>query len=261
MKALLKLLPITLLVSCSQTIAAPERTTQTVWNNLLVKKFMRIHKDGFEYVKNDPALPNVLLYGDSISIHYTKYVRAYLADKANVHRLHTNGGSSHGFIKNMNLLHSSMQDKSLADPWTFDWDVIHFNVGLHDLKYLHQGKLDLEQGKQVSTIKGYKNRLIHIIEYLKANFPNAKLIFATSTPVPENAKGRIAGDSAKYNEAALEVLKAYPEVAVNDLYGFTKDKQQEWWMRPGDVHYAANGRKAQGEQVAKVITANSSKIN
>lgn len=260
MKIISKLLPVVLLAVASQQACAHQRTTESVWKSLLVKKFTQIHKDGFEYVKNDAKLPNVLIYGDSISIHYTKYVRAALKDRANVHRLHTNGGATYGFIKNMNLLHSSMQDKSLKDSWDFDWDVIHFNVGLHDLKYLHKGKLDLENGKQVSTIDGYKHRLRDIIDYLQANFPKAQLIFATSTPVPENAAGRIAGDSVRYNKAALEVLKDFPEIVINDLYNFTKDKQSQWWMRPGDVHYAAKGRKAQGEQVAKIIAASSDAI-
>lgn len=34
----------------------------------------------------DPALPNVLIVGDSISIGYTRAVRAALAGKANVFR-------------------------------------------------------------------------------------------------------------------------------------------------------------------------------
>ncbi len=36
----------------------------------------------------------------------------------------------------------------------------------------------------------------------------AHLIFATTTPVPPGSNGRIAGDAAKFNEAAIEVLNA-----------------------------------------------------
>ena len=43
-------------------------------------------------VKDDPALPRVLLIGDSISIGYTVPTRRLLEGKANVHRIPTNGG-------------------------------------------------------------------------------------------------------------------------------------------------------------------------
>src|SRR5258706_12223561 len=47
----------------------------------------------FAPVQDDPALPRVLLIGDSISIGYTVPVRKLLDRKANVHRIWENGGS------------------------------------------------------------------------------------------------------------------------------------------------------------------------
>src|SRR5262249_4795155 len=77
----------------------------------------------FAPVKDDPALPRVLLIGDSISIGYTVPARKLLQGKANVHRIPENGGpTSNG---------SAKLDKWLGDG---KWDVIHFNWGLHDLK-------------------------------------------------------------------------------------------------------------------------------
>ena len=46
----------------------------------------------FAEVKDDPALPRVLLVGDSISIGYTLPTRKLLERKANVHRIPVNGG-------------------------------------------------------------------------------------------------------------------------------------------------------------------------
>ena len=43
-------------------------------------------------IEDDPALPRVLLIGDSISIGYTLPVRKLLEGKANVHRPLTNCG-------------------------------------------------------------------------------------------------------------------------------------------------------------------------
>jgi len=76
-------------------------------------------------VKDVHGLPRVLLIGDSISIGYTVPVRGLMKAKANVHRPRTNCGPT---------------TKGLAeiDAWLGDgkWDVIHFNWGLHDLKYM-----------------------------------------------------------------------------------------------------------------------------
>ena len=70
-------------------------------------------------------LPHVLIIGDSISIGYTLPTRALLKGKVNLHRIPTNGGPS---TKGVNEI-----EKWLG---TRKWDLIHFNWGLHDLKYM-----------------------------------------------------------------------------------------------------------------------------
>lgn len=211
----------------------------------------------FEYVTPEPKLPKVLLYGDSISIGYTPKVRKVLEGKANVFRIFNNGQSSDMFIPKMEKLKQTMFQPYLKGGWDFKWDVIHFNVGLHDLKYLKDGKLDKENGKQVNSTEVYKANLDAICVYLQKEYPKAKLIFATTTAVPdEGAEGRFAGDSEKYNLAAREVLAKYPSIAINDLYSFTKPNASEWHIKPGDVHYNDLGKTAQGKQVTKVIVEN-----
>ena len=76
-------------------------------------------------VEDVAGLPRVLLIGDSISMGYTLDVRELLKDKANVHRIPTNGGPTTNGLKGLK-------------DWLGDskWDVIHFNWGLHDLKYI-----------------------------------------------------------------------------------------------------------------------------
>ena len=212
-----------------------------------------VGRPGFAYVENNSELPNVLLYGDSISIGYTQRVRENLSDRVNVYRLHTNGGESDTFIEKMTTMHRAMQDIELDEPWQFNWDVIHFNVGLHDLKYLYRGKRDKVNGEQVADLETYKENLTRIVDYLRQLAPDAQLIFATTTPVPEDAIGRFAGDALKYNEAALSVLKSYPEIWVNDLYELTLSNHSEWWSKPGNVHFNEVGIRAQGDAVSQVI--------
>lgn len=225
-------------------------TAQDAWESLTGKFSDR---PMFQYIENNPDLPNVLIYGDSISIHYTQRVRERLDGKANVYRIHMNGGDSSSFIPKMTHMHELMTASQLDDPWTFEWDVIHFNVGLHDLKFVKNKELNSEEGTQVTSIQQYKENLREIIGYLDDLAPHARKIVATTTPVPEGARGRVVGDSAAYNAAALEVLTDHPAIRINDLYELTLDKHSQWWAKPGNVHFNETGRNAQGDAVANTI--------
>jgi len=194
----------------------------------------------FAEVKDDPKLPRVLLLGDSISMGYTLPVRELLKDKANVHRPADNcGPTTHGV---------SQIDKWLGNG---KWDVIHFNFGLHDIKYMNEkGVLvDVKDGKQQVPIDAYEKNLRAIVAKLKAT--KAKLIWCATTPVPEGAKGRVVGDEEKYNAVAAKVMKE-AGVTINDLYSVAKAKQKEI-QRPKDVHFTPQGSKVLAEAVVAAI--------
>jgi acyl-CoA thioesterase-1 len=196
--------------------------------------------DSMKPIADDPALPRVLLIGDSISIGYTLPTRAKLAGKANVHRIPTNGGPTPNGLKNI-------------DAWLGDkkWDVIHFNWGLHDLKY-HDGKgtiVPVEKGTQQVPPEEYEKNLRTLVKRLKQT--NAKLIWATTTPVPPDYKGRIPADVPKYNEIAAKIMKE-EGVETDDLFTFITPKLAET-QNKADVHYNAKGYDALAGQVAAVI--------
>ncbi|MFV0445091.1 MAG: SGNH/GDSL hydrolase family protein [Planctomycetaceae bacterium] len=193
-------------------------------------------------IEDIAGLPRVLLIGDSISIGYTLDVRAGLAGKANVHRIPTNGGPTTNGLKNI-------------DAWLRDskWDVIHFNWGLHDLKYMNeQGQLvgNVSEGKQQVSLDDYEQNLEQLVTRLQKT--GAKLIFATTTPVPEGSAGRVPGDAVKYNDAALRVMRKHG-VAIDDLYAFAKPQLKEIQL-PANVHFSPAGSKMLSEAVVKSIT-------
>lgn len=222
-------------------------TAKEAWESLLAENSKG--RAAYAFVENDRTLPNVFIYGDSISIAYTPTTRESLDGVANVYRLHVNGGDSSSVIQKMYALNETM-----GDYWDFEWDVVHFNIGLHDLKYVVAGaKLDKVSGEQVSSVSEYESNLRDVIAYFKALAPGATLIFATTTPVPEGEPGRHAGDAHRYNQVAFRVLKDYPDIIVNDLYSFTKPNQPEWWTKPGNVHFTEKGFVAQGRRVAEVV--------
>ena len=152
-----------------------------------------------------------------------------------------------------------MGDHRLDAPWDFKWDVIQFNAGLHDLKYLNGGKMDKARGRQVSSLEEYRKNLRDIVAYFHKIAPEAEIIFATTTPVPEGEIGRVAGDAFRFNEVALKVIHDYSHIIVNDLYTLTKPEQTKWWTRPGNVHFNAEGQKGASEPYCLGVILNALK--
>ncbi len=227
--------------------SAHAQSAKETWENLVGEK-MRARPE-FAFVETFPSLPNVLIYGDSISMGYTPHVREQLKGKANVHRIHTNGSDSGKVIPNMKAMQSAM-----AAHWNFKWAVIHINTGLHDIKYVDEnGQLNTKRGRQVHTPEQYQQNLRDVFSYLRSIAPDAHIIFATTTAVPEKSNGRKAGDEVKYNQAALTVVKEFPAITVNDLHTPTKKNHPAWNVRPNNVHFKTPGNRALGAQVASSI--------
>lgn len=188
----------------------------------------------FPPVRDVPGLPRVLIIGDSISMGYTLPVRELLAGKANVHRPPTNCSSTGN---GLNHLKSWLGDQK--------WDVIHFNFGLHDAKLP-------PEGIRHSPPDVYEKNLRELVRQMQAT--GARLIFATTTPVPNNgviSPTRRFGSIESYNTAALKVMKE-TGVAVNDLNGFITP-QTARVQKPNDVHFTAEGSSLLAGQVADAI--------
>ncbi len=194
----------------------------------------------FAPIEDKPGLPRVLLIGDSISIGYTLPTRALLAGKTNVHRAPTNCGPTTRGVEQIETWIGSGR-----------WDVIHFNFGLHDLKYVDEkGKnAPPDRGRQQVPLAAYEKNLEALTKRLAKT--GARLVFATTTPVPPGEGKRVAGDAAKYNEAALRVMKRHG-VAIDDLFATATARLAEI-QRPRDVHFTPDGSKALAEKVAASI--------
>ncbi len=193
-------------------------------------------------ITDTPGLPRVLLLGDSISIGYTLGVRAALQGVANVHRPAENCGETARGLRSL--------DKWLG---TGKWDVVHFNFGLHDLKYLDAaGKyVPPDQGKQVAPVAVYEANLRELVARLRRT--GAKLVFATTTPVPEKSQGRVARDELAYNAAAVRVMRELG-VAVNDLHAVVTPHLASW-QRPNNVHFTDAGSAGLAQAVAAAVRA------
>jgi hypothetical protein len=198
----------------------------------------------------DPALPNVLILGDSISIGYTRNVRSELAGKANVFRPLNPQRSA--------PVNCGDTEMGLAgiDGWLAgrNWSVIHCNWGLWDLCYRVPGKpkagnRNKVNGKIAFTTEEYAANLEKILTKLEAT--GAKIIWGNTTWVPEGDAGRVPGDEVRFNTAAAAVMAKH-NIPINDLHALTRTWAGKF-SKPGDVHYNAAGNALLGKQVAAAI--------
>jgi acyl-CoA thioesterase-1 len=197
-------------------------------------------------ITDDPSLPRVLILGDSISIGYTFQVRGLLKGKANVHRALNEKG-----IKE-NCEGTTLGLKRI-DFWLGEkkWDVIHFNWGLHDLKYVNEKgqKVAPDKGKQQAEPEQYKKNMEVLVKRLKKT--GTKLIFATTIPYVEGCAGRKVGDELVYNKIAKEIMKKH-KVTINDTWAVINPKLKEY-AKERNVHLKKEGTTALSKHIAKVI--------
>jgi hypothetical protein len=186
------------------------------------------------------GLPHVLIIGDSISIGYTLPTRALLQGKVNLHRIPTNGGPT---IKGLSEI-----DKWLGKR---KWDLIHFNWGLHDLKYMGKDGTNLvpkEKGGVVQVpLANYEKNLEKLVIRMKKSAK--QLVWRNTTPIPPGSRARYVGDSVKYNDAAARVMNKL-KIPTIDLFTPSMKNMKEW-MKKADVHYYPHGSQALAELVAK----------
>ncbi len=199
---------------------------------------------------------HVLILGDSISIGYTKTVQEILGPDFKVVRPMQKNG------KRMENCAGTTKGVAAVHRWLNldggDWDVIHFNFGLHDIKRVHpetsKNSNDPSHPNQAG-LTTYCDQLTRITDCL--NTTGAQLVFATTTPVPRGdlRPHRDQSDVTLYNAAACKIMES-KGIAINDLYAYAMPRLGEI-QKPANVHFTNEGSIALAEQVAQAIqTAN-----
>jgi hypothetical protein len=238
-----------LLVLLASLLLVPSLTAQQAEKKVFTPAADLMGSWGF---KPDPTLPNVLILGDSISIGYTRAVRAELAGKANVFRpMQPNGKAP------VNCGDTEMGLAGL-ETWLAGqekWSVIHCNWGLWDLCYRIPGKAkagnrNKEKGTISLTTEQYAANLEKILTRLQAT--GAKVIWANTTYVPEGEPGRVAGDELRYNAVAAAIAGKL-KIPINDLHATTQAWDGKFSTARGDVHFTEKGSAMLGKQVAQTI--------
>ena len=198
------------------------------------------------------ALPKVLLIGDSICGGYIPYVADLLDGIAQV------SGPTGGVDSDPYYWGSTHSGVPNTRVWVEgkNFDIIHFNFGLHDLEDYSKGYC-VPLGENAGQ---YQYNLQQIVTTFKTYAPSARLIWANTTPVPAGAShGRRQGDDQIFN-AAAPYGYARNGVAVDDLNTLATQLRADpsgiylynpsGTPLPNDVHYSAMGYQMLAGQVS-----------
>jgi len=193
-------------------------------------------------IPDDPALPNVLIIGDSVSQGYTPRVKELLKGKANVFHIEDNARSSG----------SAVGWAMWAAKPGKKWDVILFNYGIWDVS--HDWRVD-NNGRKIAgtTPEEYENNLRAATTIFKAT--GAKIIFATTTPV---GPSKATWDSVpERNKIAVKIMQENG-IAIDDLYSIMAS-DQAGLRAADDIHQNEKGNEVLARSVAASIEMQISK--
>lgn len=186
-------------------------------------------------------MKNILLIGDSIRIGYDNYVKLSMAPLAKVVFPAENCRFSGYVLRN---LHNWTDELHM-----YEADLVHWNVG-------HWDTVRIYGDEPLTRPNVYADNLLRINDRIHFLFPNAKSVFATSTPVIEQGyikdfEIRYNDDIRKYNDIAKRTLQK-EGVIFNDLYQLLENRTDS--LHSDQTHYyTPDATELIGEQVCKVL--------
>ena len=198
---------------------------QQAWEKILKENlgsfyyphYVKDKKEGkvsaWDYVKDDPKLPRMLIIGDSISRGYTVALRNALQGKVNVHRAPANCSSTAYGLSKLDIWLGNNKEP---------WDLIIFNFGIHDRR---------------TGNDQYVANLTTIVGKLKQR--SNKVLFVTTTPIPEGAAEFVENASENSNRLATRVMNEH-QIGTIDLYTAIKPEIAEYQL-PQNCHFKEDG--------------------
>lgn len=177
-------------------------------------------------------LPRVLLVGDSITRGYFGAAEKHLAGKAYCARLTTSKCvSDPTFNDDLKLILKQYQ-----------FSVIHFNNGLHGWGY---------------TEDQYRDGLLKTVVAVKEHAGDAKLIWATTTPVRDKANLETFAertDRVKVRNKLASEIMTEQHIPTDDLFELVEDHAE--WTSGDGVHFNGQGNEALAKQVVTSVLEN-----
>ena len=187
-------------------------------------------------------MKKVFLIGDSIRMGYEKYVSEILAEKALVYSPEDNcrfAGYTYIGIPYWKSIAGNPEEVS----------VVHWNNGSWDCTHFHR------DSDPYNTVEEYAQWLRRVYVCIRQHFPNAQVVFATTTYVyderqEETEEPRSNGEIEVYNREAMSVMRELG-VPVNDLAALSAGFPMEYFS--DTVHFGAIGSRLLAEAVSETI--------
>lgn len=191
----------------------------------------------------DTDLPNVLILGDSIAIQYTGAVHDILVNSYDVRHTKINNRNTYFTLENVDHWIAENPDNQVITWNNGVWDAVdpRWTSTYAPSDHLAQW--------YYSTPAQYEERIIRIARKLLST--GSRIIFFTTTPLP-NAPGMyFSGLEDKFNEIAKRVLPAMG-IEVYDLNAYVKSIGAYGYYQ-SDVHFTEEFNKKIGRFVANAI--------
>lgn len=187
-------------------------------------------------------LKTVFLIGDSIRIGYCEHLRDLLKDVANVIFPKEN-------CRNTQYTYVTLSNWINMVENPLNVSVVYWNNGHWDVSHWANDE------RSLNTIEHYNDMLLRIHNRLKKAFPNAKIVFSTTTTMnPDGSQGeniRSNQEIQKYNAAAVTTLSE-KGVLIHDLFGFTQNFSSEYYA--DYCHFSETGFKLIAEHICDFLT-------
>jgi len=205
---------------------------------------------------------NCLLIGDSVTNGQSGLVASKLKDVCQVQKIIGNDAGGE----------SGCWPISSASPMgdAIDWDIIHFNEGLHSLYPRVNNSKDLAI---------WADQLANFTTQMQAAHPKATFIYATMTPMMvekwDTRPEKFRNDVEDKNAVAVKTVQANGVTRIHDLYHVVTDVcgavyknctlcDDESKYRPGiecGFHYSAQGWEVIATSTAATIRAALNALN
>lgn len=196
------------------------------------------------------------LIGDSISMHYGPYLKAYLDGVIEFSR---KTGEEDG-LKNLDVPQGANGGdsgmvltflKSKAESGGIDANLLLLNCGLHDIK------TEIGTENRQVAIDVYRKNLEAIVQTVSTM--TCKLVWIRTTPCDERVHNResrtfhrFSADGEAYNHAADEIMQG-AGVPIIDLYTFTRNLGSDLYC--DHVHFHTPIREKQAAFIAGWLMA------
>ena len=192
------------------------------------------------FVCNDQK-KNVFLIGDSIRLGYCYHLKNALLDEAETFYINDN-------CRNTQYVISSLHSWAELFDCPEKIDVVLFNCGHWDIAHWEGAEEPLTSKDE------YRRNVAVVIRTIRKLFKNAKVLFATTTPMnPSGIMGinpRSNEEIDAYNKIAVEVCDGC-DVPTFDLNAFCRDWDSTAFA--DYCHFKSVSAEKQGKALAKFI--------